>query len=185
MDLSSDFLVVIAAIYLEKYLLTVLGFVSFGVLLPAGCAVIAVGALCWRAPIMRVGAKIALFAVLSVLLVPSSVWVSSMIEKTYESSIAATMDAAEQTTSTIENAAEQSAQGEGDESNAILSWLSSVKGGINKLTEDARASLGNFIEALAVMIVTSCVIPIVVLLFFAWLLRTILGVDFELPRRRR
>jgi hypothetical protein len=95
------------------------------------------------------------------------------------------MDAAEQTTSTIENAAEQSAQSEGEESNAILSWLSSVKGGINKLTEDARSSLGNFIEALAVMIVTSCVIPIVVLLFFAWLLRTILGVDLELPRRRR
>ena len=31
-DLSSDFMIVLAAIYLEKYLLTVLGFVSFRVL---------------------------------------------------------------------------------------------------------------------------------------------------------
>ena len=36
-DLSSDFLIVIAAIYLEKYLLTILGFTAFKVLIPVAC----------------------------------------------------------------------------------------------------------------------------------------------------
>ena len=52
---------------------------------------------------------------------------------------------------------------------------------LGKLTDGARNSLNNFIEALAVMIVTSCVIPILVLLFFIWLAKTILGVRVEVP----
>ena len=54
---------------------------------------------------------------------------------------------------------------------------------LNSLTESARNSLSNFIEALAVMIVTSCIIPLLVLLFFLWLVKLILGVNVELPMR--
>ena len=42
--------------------------------------------------------------------------------------------------------------------------------------------LGDYPEALAVMIVTSCVIPAVVLLSFVWLANTILGMNVTLPK---
>ena len=42
-----------------------------------------------------------------------------------------------------------------------------------------ETSLNNFIEALAVMIVTSCVIPILVLMFFVWLVKTLLNVEIH------
>ena len=44
--------------------------------------------------------------------------------------------------------------------------------------------MNDFIEALAIMLVTSCLIPILVLLFFVWIKKVILGVNVELPRKK-
>ena len=41
------------------------------------------------------------------------------------------------------------------------------------LTEKAAGILNRFVETLAVMIVTSCVIPLLVLLFFFWIINSI------------
>ena len=41
--------------------------------------------------------------------------------------------------------------------------------------------ISNFIEAIAVMIVVSCIIPILVLVFFLWIVKLILGVNVEAP----
>ena len=46
----------------------------------------------------------------------------------------------------------------------------------------AEKTLNDFIEALAVMLVTSCVIPVLVLLFFVWITKVILGM--ELPVKK-
>ncbi len=182
-DLSSDFLVVIAAIYLEKYLLTILGFASFKVLIPVSCLVFSVALMVHdrlpaREIMMRLAFKLALFAISAFLVVPVSVKVSNMIETTYQASIEQTIQTAEQTTDAIEESAEQ---GESNDSANPLSFLLNVPDELNKLTDGAQRSLNNFIEALAVMIVTSCVIPVLVLLFFVWLMRIILGIDITPP----
>lgn len=191
-DLSSDFLIVLAAIYLEKYLLTIIGFASFKVLVPIGCALFVGSLAVWnnpvgRASLGRLSAKLLLFALMVFLVVPASVWVAGKIEETYEASINETIATAEQTTDAIEDSA---GEGESTDSSNPLSFLLNMPEELNQLTESARASLGNFIEALAVMIVTSCLIPVLVLLFFLWLARLILGVNVDIPtprhvRRRR
>lgn len=182
-DLSSDFLIVIAAIYLEKYLLTILGFASFKVLVPIACIIIA-GALALREGtpakqvMVQVATKLLLFAISAFLVVPVSVRVSAMIENTYETSITQTIETAEQTTDAIEDSA---AEGKSTDSANPLQFLLNMPEELNGLTQSAQNSLNNFIEALAVMIVTSCIIPILVLLFFLWLIRIILGIDLDLP----
>ena len=40
-------------------------------------------------------------------------------------------------------------------------------------------SLNHFIEAVAVMIITSCVIPMLVLLLFFWMVKIVLDVDLS------
>ena len=47
------------------------------------------------------------------------------------------------------------------------------------ITDKVGTMVNNFIEALAVMLVTSCVIPILVILFFVWLIKLLFAV--ELP----
>ncbi len=182
-DISSDFLIVLAAIYLEKYLLTVLGMVAFKILVPVGCLAFVFAVLLGRhetlsRSLYALSARLVVFGLAVYLVVPASVKVSNMIEDTYQSSIQETLQTAEETTEAIEESAEQ---GESKDSANPLAFLTQVPDELNKLTESAQHSLNNFIEALAVMIVTSCIIPILVLLFFLWLMRVILGIDIDVP----
>ena len=186
-DLSSDFLIVIAAIYLEKYLLTILGFTAFKVLIPVACLLFSIAVMLREGATVRqvlsqLAVKLLLFGLAAALVVPVSVKVSGMIEDTYEASINQTLQTAEQTTDAIEDSADE---GKSTDATNPLSFLLNVPEELNKLTEGAQNALNNFIEALAVMIVTSCVIPILVLLFFLWLMRTILGVDVDIPMGMR
>ncbi|MCF7627613.1 hypothetical protein L3K73_10620 [Holdemanella sp. SCCA2] len=48
-----------------------------------------------------------------------------------------------------------------------------------KYTKTFNKSLNNFMEATAIMIVTSCVIPILVILFFLWFIQTISGMTIN------
>lgn len=198
-DLSSDFVVVLAALYLEKYLLTVLGFAAFKILVPAGCA-LGIAAVVsrterWRKAFAQLALKLVLFGIATCLLVPASVFVSNMIESTYQDSIDATLAAAQQSTDDLEAAAQE--EGDSDESleeegsawplSAIVDTATNIADTLSSSAQEAldslQETLNSYIEALAVMIVTSCVIPILVLLFFLWLVKTILGVDIQIPAK--
>ena len=47
------------------------------------------------------------------------------------------------------------------------------------LVQKVENSLNHFIEAVAVMIITSCVIPMLVLLLFFWMVKIVLDVDLS------
>ena len=95
----------------------------------------------------------------------------------YASSINNAIESAKQTTDEIKENTEEDKDG-------VLSWIASkVEGGISSVTNKVQNTLNNFIEALAVMLVTACIIPIVVLLFFVWLSKVILGINIALPKK--
>ena len=102
-DLSSYFLIVLCAIYLEKYLVTITGYAAFKILVPIACVFFS-GYLLWRKEILRVVAqKFLLFGLAVYLVIPASVKVADMIETTYASSIESTIETAKQTTDEIES----------------------------------------------------------------------------------
>ena len=56
-----------------------------------------------------------------------------------------------------------------------------IKNGVNKVTESVTTTVSNiegmlnkFIENIAIMLVTACLIPVLVLLFFVWIIKVIL-----------
>ncbi|MBR4035978.1 MAG: hypothetical protein IKJ05_04510, partial [Oscillospiraceae bacterium] len=57
-----------------------------------------------------------------------------------------------------------------------LNIFNSLQQGVNDAARNLEQILNRFMEAIAVMIVTSCVIPIVVLLFFWWVVKAIIGI---------
>ena len=177
-DLSTYFLLVLCAIYLEKYLVIITGYASFTLLIPIACGLLAIDAFRRSGVLRSMGLRLLALAAAIFLVVPASVQASNLIEAVYASSIQSTLDAARETTGAIED------QTEGTEDQGLLSGLlSTVKEGVSGAVDAAENVLNRFIEALAVMIVTSCVIPILVLLFFVWITRLILGV--QLPPLRR
>ncbi len=183
-DLSTYFLLVLSAIYLEKYLVTITGYAAFKVLVPLACAICAVGILSRSNFMKQIATKLAVFGCAIVLVIPASVGVSNLIEKTYNSSIQSTIDLALETTEEIEEDAELSAAKEEEKKGNLFSeLLSKVSDTVTVATDKIENVLNHYLEALAVLLVTSCVIPVLVLFFFVWLVKIILGVDIPAPKR--
>ena len=171
-DLSTYFLVVLCAIYLEKYMLTLAGYGVFKVLIPAICILFIVNVFRKSETCERLMKKIGIFSLALVLVVPVSVKVSDFIQKTYEESINETISSAKEISDELE-----------DEEDKSL-W-DRITDGATSAVKKVEQSLNQFVEALAVLIVTSCIIPILVLVFFVWLMKMLLGMDGSLKTVKR
>lgn len=181
-DLSTYFLLVLSAIYLEKYLVTITGYAAFKVLVPLACLIGIAGLFLRSHVVKQLAAKLAVFGFAIVMVIPASVGISNLIEKTYHSSIQSTIEMALETTEEIEEDSELSAAKEEEKKGNIFSeLLSSVTETVSIATDKLEAVLNQYLEALAVLLVTSCVIPILVLVFFVWLVKIILGVEIHAP----
>lgn len=195
-DLSSYFLIVICAIYLEKYLVTITGYAAFSILIPLACVLFSAYFL-WKRDGFRILAeKLLLFGIAVYLVIPASVKVADMIDATYQSSIESTIDSAKQATDEIEADTEENTNGtvssDGSKSTESTSKKGLLSGIVSKVeetvtgaTKNVETVLNRFIEALAVMLVTSCLIPILVLVFFVWLVKMLLGVDLDFHGAKR
>ena len=166
-DLSTHFLIVLCAIFLEKYLLTLTGYAAFNLLIPLACLLYIIHLFFGMDILKSLGRKLFLFGLVIVLVIPVSIQLSNLIESTYQTSIQNTIEDAK-------DAAQEAQKEEGsdEENDSLFSWIgngiSNVTSGI---TEKVGGIINNFLEALAVMLITSCVIPILVLLFFICLVK--------------
>ena len=172
-DFSEYFLLILCMLYAEKYLLTIIPYGVFKGLIPLVCALFGVG-LVWNGQVMRrQGFKLLLIALALLLVIPLSVRTSDMIYNTYQDSIDSTIASAEALTEETE---ELAAAQDANMLDRILNRLSETTGG---MVDKASTVLNRFVETLAVMIVTSCLIPILVLLCFLWIVKQLTGVDFQ------
>ena len=220
-DVSGYLLVVLCAIYLEKYLVTITGYVAFTYLIPIACGLWMLNLIFANATVRKLAAKLAVFGLAISLVVPASVKISDLIGDTYQAQIEATIEDAKNTQNILENSGvvdddtnatettvigtteasgtvtgnvqEKDNNNSGSASN-IFDWakdaISGAKDSVAKVVENVTVSteelvqkvensLNHFIEAVAVMIITSCVIPMLVLLLFLWMVKIVLDVDLS------
>ena len=79
-DLSSHFLLVLCAVFLEKYLLTITGTVTFSFLIPVSCLLYVLYVLFDWKSLRLLAARLTAFGLLIFLVIPASVYVSDLIE---------------------------------------------------------------------------------------------------------
>lgn len=217
-DLAADFAIVLGAIYLEKYLLTILGLAACRVVAPVAGIFFVVAVLHApgspaRGKGLAMTLRLVLFGVALALVIPASVGVSDMIEATYNydvSGVATQMDsgvqasddsasgdAAAQGDSAAGSASDSSGSGNtGNLFDQFVDWAGGladqagqaasavaqgITSGVTGVLDAAKSWVASLVEAFAVMIVTCCVIPILVLFFFVWLINVLLGIDVKLP----
>lgn len=178
-DLSGYFLIVLSAIYLEKYLTTLSGYAAFTVLIPLACVIFSANVFFRDNGLRNLWKKLLIVALAVLLIIPASAKVSDLIEDTYGESINATIDTAMQSSDTLNSSKEA------EETTGLRGIITTVKDSVNDVVTQAKTLLNRFIEALAVMIVTSCIIPVLVLLFMIWLVKFLAGVNINLPRLPR
>ena len=198
-QLSGNLGIVLAVLYLEKYLLTILWSVGLGILIPFALVLFAVslgihGRWSTSAVLRRVATRVLVVAVIGMALVPASVWVSQKIDETYRVSIEQAEQKAADAADTTGKSAETSSKSnkkksEATESKNVLeqltdgasSLVTSVTSGAKQMTDEIVQQVTDLIEGVIVMIVTSCVIPLLVLVAFLWLGHTLLGIDISGP----
>ncbi len=172
-DFTEYFLLILVVLYSEKYLAVITGTAAFRYLIPALCLLTGIGLFWKRRQIGRLLWKVGLLALAFLFLIPASIKVSDVIYDSYRSSISATISSAESLADSAQTASQSDAQ--------------TSSGGLFQQIKDAAASLSGrasqvlnrFVEALAVMIVTTCIIPLLVLVFFIWCFKIITGIDLN------
>ncbi len=178
-DFTEYFLLILCVLYAEKYLLTIIGAGVFRYLIPLACVILLL-ALFTRSESKKLLARKLIFVSLALFLtIPASVRVSDMIYDTYKISIDETITATEQFTDETGELADA-----GESQSRIAAILDRLQQSANDLSDRAAKILNRFIEALAVMIVTSCIIPLLVLVFFVWLIKVLAGVEPSTLRLR-
>lgn len=225
-QISSYFVIVLCALYLEKFLLTVIGFLSCYIIIPVACFIFVADVFLDRDYLKAAWKKLLVFGIAIILIIPTSVFISDRINDAYGKDIATIIDDAKEKTEAIqgdldeaekETAEESSDEDSVKESDSASSEESEDKGFWGNLVDNAKEKynntvdnvknsvsdtvdsiadytsiktkemeevLNNMIEALAVLIVTSCLIPILVVLVFVWLVKIIFNLDIkmEMPK---
>lgn len=174
-QLTDPLLLVVCAIYLEKFLLTTIGYVSFKILLPIACLLGITYVFCQKEGLKTFAIKLGIFAVAISLVIPASVKITNLIEETFEVTITQTYDTAEEITGEAEKASEDK------DSNAFMEFLQGIGNKVSNITESAKNALSVFIDAIAVLIITTCVIPLVVIFCFLWIVKMLFGITINVP----
>lgn len=186
-DLSADFVVILAAILLMKYLLTLIGLASFALLIPLACGLYILGVVKphLSSRVNMLALRLALLAVILMAVVPTSTFAANMIDETFETS----MQLAEAPVEVEAEPEPEPAVEEEEEGFHFGKWLMGIPSAAAEKAEEvsdaaidkASTTLNYYLEAFAVMIVTSCIVPILVLAAAVWLVGAVMGISTTAP----
>lgn len=210
LDLTGYFLVILFAIMLEKYLVTIMGLVSFKVIIPIACILFSVFTIIDRKTMRKISLKLIVFAVAAFLIIPLSINVANTIENMYEeaniirvveesekieneikessvntdnSSINDNVDVEKETQATngiIDSVKGIFADAKENITNGISGVVNSVIKSANESIDKLTKHLNKMIETIAVMLITTCAIPILMIIVFLWLIKVLFRTDFNI-----
>ena len=180
-DLGGYFILLFAAIYLEKLLITIGGALAFKILVPVGLLLLA-GFFVFNSEVLKsVGIKMVSLGLVMFLLVPTSVWVSDAVDKTHKESKQNAIEEFSEETGLAEGAQEENVEKK-ETKKGLTSFFSNSKETLSAaatkvkdLPEKAGTLLNNLVEEIAYYFVSICVIPILVLVLMVVLVKQILG----------
>ena len=157
-DLSKYFLLILSALFLEKYFITIAGILTFYFLIPMACLLLIVSVLTKSPKFREIAVKLALIGLLIFFLVPVSSRLSALVYQSQSDRISGAIEEY------------NSLDIEGDSGSGIISELTTIT---NNTVDKITSFMGSLVESLAVMIVASCFIPILVFILLAWIVKTI------------
>ena len=157
---SSEFMLIMCGLYLEKYLLIMTGYIAFYGLIPLSC----------------------FFGILNVFKHKDQykrIQISKAIDDIYQYSTENVVEQANDIK--VEDVPQQEKAQNWLEGliDSVQEGIDSVSMGLSDAVEEGKMLVSNMIEAIAIMIITSCVIPIVVFMILLWGSKSIMGINYE------
>lgn len=183
MDMNSGLLIVLVALFVEKYMLTLIGKTVLFVIIPVALVFIMIGILGKNRKLASKSGSVIVAALLLITAIPAGVWMSDEITRVYDINLDEVVQSGEEAKNLTEDTAEEVDEAQEDENilesaaNAFFNLKDMVTGAASSALDKVDDFLKNLTESLAVLIVTTCVIPIVTLIGFLWIIKWIIGVD--------
>ncbi len=178
-DLNKGFVVVLCALYFEKFFITISGTIAFQWLIPLACLIYVAGSIADSRHFRRFAWKLACFALALFLVIPVGTKISDLIQDRYGDTIDQTIQSAQDYADLTEESMDEGEE-DADEGNGLSGILKGlfesgdkIAGGTSRLMGYLEDLVDHFIEVTAIMIVTSCVIPALVVFGFVWISKMI------------
>ena len=131
-------------------------------LIPLACLFVCIAVVAGKQNLTRTAVKIALIGVIIFGIVPASVKLSDMVYQTQASKVNDAIDDY------------NNLEIEGDAESGLFNEFSTIT---TETIENVSSFMDNLLESLAVMIVTSCVIPLLVFFFLVWLVKIVFSAN--------
>ena len=194
-SMNKYFVAILTAIYLEKLLLTYGVGAALRWLIPIACLLLLAGLALragkcgWGKRAANFGYKLMALALAVVFLVPASTWVSDNVCAGYMEFVEETIEETDESSSKITDLMMES-----DSDESILDRIADAfKDAISSISDLAtyfKNTIRRYIKSAAILIVRTCVIPVLTMLLFKWFLSQLFsfagtGVMPEGPEQER
>ena len=168
-NIASYVLLATCVILAEKLLLKALSIIAFGFIIPIAFILKIYCLFKENDELKKLTTKIVTFAIALFLVIPVSVGMCNIIEHSQNVSMENSLEEMQQLQEEVED--------EG--------FWSKIKSGASGLAETVKIKVSGFIDLVSVMIVTTCIIPILVLIFVLWMIKTFFGIDLQTSRKNK
>ena len=175
---------VLAAVFAERHLAGILSNISFACIIPLACIFGVVSVLTNGSTLKKLAIKLTIMGLVLSLTIPASVVLSKHVEKisSADEKIAEVQsmddEAAESSDATKDKSGWSAMLDKiADTADDVKDKLEDPKGALTEVQEKVKNWINGVIEALVIMIITSCVIPILVFIFLFWILRMLFQID--------
>lgn len=174
-DLSLPLFVIVMVLFVEKFVLTIFGGVAFMGLFPLACLLSAVNLYIGKAEIWAWVKKVTILALALMLIIPTGAMLTRFIENTYSDSLQLIYDAAR-------NVSNETMDVEGEEGNFFTELWDDIANSVTNIVEMAKQVLSTMIDAVVVLAITSCVIPIATAFAFVCLVKVLFNVEIPIGK---
>lgn len=172
-ELSTPLLIIVCILFFEQYLLTAMESLAFSILLPAACALLIAYLYLERKSLKIFAIKCVLIGLLCACIIPISAELTIMMRNVLADSTATLqMQLAE-----IEDTFAKML-GEGSDGD-VWKFITNLTDGVGDALTFAKNALGLLIDAVAILLITSCVIPIITAVLFIWCIKSIIAGKME------
>lgn len=175
---------VLAAVFAERHLAGIFSNISFACIIPLACIFGMISVWTNGSALKKLAIKLTIMGLVLSLTIPASVVLSKHVEKisSADEKIAEVQSMDDEAAGSSDATKDKSGWSAvlnkiADTADDVKDKLEDPKGALTEVQEKVKNWINGVIEALVIMIITSCVIPILVFIFLFWILRMLFQID--------
>lgn len=180
-DMNKYFVLIFAVLYVER-LIVVEGIkLSFLYIIPVACVLYILAVVLGKAFVKNLAAKLMILGLAVVLVIPVSTHFTEKVCGEYLAYVDETIEEANAGAEKVNEVTESGEDGATVFDKLTNAFQTAIQG-ISDLLAYFENVLKKCVNSIAIMIVTTCVVPVLVLLFFRWLLKELFSLNLPASR---